>query len=296
MTACLPGFLLPRRPRRRRADARTTGDRTTSSIAAVLALALAATATYTIRPGDTLSAIAASNGTSVRDLVDLNGITDPDRIIAGSRLQLPTSPSGGGTAASVGTHTVASGEHLTGIATAYGISVQVLADDNGVSDRNLIREGQRLAVPGAGATAAATSTPSAPSGSASQAQAGALIEQTARAHGWNPAFVKAIAWQESGWNNNMVSSAGAIGIMQVLPATGQWVSTYLAGRTLDLADPADNVLAGVLFLDYLHRMTGGDVRLILGGYYQGLRSMRDNGVYGQTERYIDNVMALRERF
>jgi soluble lytic murein transglycosylase-like protein len=138
--------------------------------------------------------------------------------------------------------------------------------------------------------------PTAPSGSASQAQVGALIEQTARAHGWNPAFVKAIAWQESGWNNNVVSSAGAVGIMQVLPATGQWVSTYLAGQTLNLADPADNVLAGVLFLDYLHRMTGGDVRLILGGYYQGLRSMRDNGVYGQTERYIDNVMALRERF
>jgi N-acetylmuramoyl-L-alanine amidase len=112
----------------------------------------------------------------------------------------------------------------------------------------------------------------------------------------SPAFVKAVAWQESGWNQQVVSSANAIGVMQVLPSTGRFVSSYLVGRTLDLNDPVDNVEAGVAFLRYLYRYTGGDVRMTLAGYYQGLRSVNQNGMYSDTVRYIDNVTALRARY
>ena len=70
----------------------------------------------------------------------------------------------------------------------------------------------------------------------------------------------------------------------------------LGRRELDLTDPYDNVTAGVAFLDYLHDVTGGDIRLILGGYYQGLRSIDRNGFYRDTEQYIDNVLALRDRY
>jgi N-acetylmuramoyl-L-alanine amidase len=67
--------------------------------------------------------------------------------------------------------------------------------------------------------------------------------------------------------------------MQVMPATGDFISEHLVGRRLDLHDPRDNVIAGVAFLQYLWELTDGDVRQTLAGYYQGLRSVRQNGMY-----------------
>jgi N-acetylmuramoyl-L-alanine amidase len=131
---------------------------------------------------------------------------------------------------------------------------------------------------------------------AARAEAGAIIHRVARANGWSPAFVKALAWQESGWQQDVVSSAGAVGIMQVMPETGEFVSRHLVGRSLDLDDPEDNVVAGVAFLQYLWELTDGDPELTLAGYYQGLRSVREVGMHDHTERYIANVLALRERF
>jgi soluble lytic murein transglycosylase-like protein len=139
------------------------------------------------------------------------------------------------------------------------------------------------------------SRPAAGQPASSRAEIGRLIERVSREHGWNPAFVKAVAWQESGWNNSVVSHAGAIGIMQVLPETGQRVARSY-GRTLDLRDPEDNIRAGVLFLDELYSLTGRDARMTLAGYFQGLANVRRNGMFTATERYIDNVLALRERF
>lgn len=196
--------------------------------AALVALTFAASAHYEVRPGDSLSQIAARNGTTTTALASANGISNPDLIRIGQRLTIPS------------------------------------AQRSGVSP--------------------------------SQAEVGRLIEEISHAYGWSPAFVKALAWQESGWNNEVVSSAGAIGIMQVMPGTGSFVSRHLVGRELDLHDPRDNVVAGVAFLQYLWELTGGDVRQTLAGYYQGLASTRQNGMYPSTKAYIANVLALRERF
>jgi N-acetylmuramoyl-L-alanine amidase len=84
--------------------------------------------------------------------------------------------------------------------------------------------------------------------------------------------------------------------MQVMPDTGRFVSHELVGRELDLEDPYDNVVAGIAFLQHLWELTDGDVEQTLAGYYQGLRSVRDHGMYDDTERYIANVLALRDRF
>jgi N-acetylmuramoyl-L-alanine amidase len=271
------------------------------AVAAVAALVLTATAEYTVRAGDTLSGIAVQHGVRTADLAGHNGISDPNRIRAGDRLRIPGSSGGSQSAASgAGTHTVAFGEHLTSIAARYGVGVRDLARANGITDPNMVRAGQRLTIP-AGAAASRSSAPAAggsaaPAGAASRADVGRLLEQTAQRYGMSPSLVKAVAWQESGWSNTRVSSAGARGIMQVMPATGQWVSSSLVGRPLDLADPADNVEAGVAFLRYLHRTTGGDLRMMLAGYYQGLGSVQRYGFFPSTERYIANVEALRQRF
>jgi soluble lytic murein transglycosylase-like protein len=178
------------------------------------------------------------------------------------------------------------GDTLTAIAAREGVTVGALAAANDLADPDRIQAGQRLEIPRSAAPAVA----------ADRAATGELIERVARTRGWSPAFVKALAWQESGWDNDRVSSAGAIGIMQVMPETGEFVSRQLVGRDLDLTDPEDNVVAGVAFLDHLWELTDGDVEQTLAGYYQGLRSVRENGRYDSTDRYIANVLALRERF
>jgi len=251
----------------------------------VLALALACSA-YVVEPGDTLSELAGRFGVTVGDLARANNLADRNRVIAGRSLEIPGS-------APSRAHTVAGGESLSAIAARYDVDVAGLAAANGIEHVDLVREGARLVVPAPG-QAAASGGP--PARSASRADIGVLLEDTARRYGVDPALVKAVAWQESGWNPGVVSSAGAVGVMQVLPSTGRFVSSSLVGRSLDLTDPADNVEAGVAFLDYLTRQTGGDARAALGGYYQGLRSVRLRGTYPDTVQYQDNVEVLRRRF
>ena len=131
---------------------------------------------------------------------------------------------------------------------------------------------------------------------ASQSDVGAIIDRVASQYGFSPRFVKAVAWQESGWNNSAVSSADARGIMQVLPSTGDFVSRYVVGRPLDLNDPEDNVVAGTAYLAHLWDLTGGDPEKTLAGYYQGLRSVAQHGYFDDTKQYVKNILALRDRF
>lgn len=285
-----------------RADRADTARRRRAAalVAALLAVALAGSAHYVVRPGDTLSGIAAATGTSVAELQAANNLSDPERIVAGRALQLGGGSSAPGTAADSGSaHVVAAGETLLGLAMRYGSSVGAIAQANGLANPNLIRTGQRLTIPGRSAPARGTAG-GAPAGApvdvGARGDVGALLESVARRYTMNPAFVKAVAWQESGWNPQAVSSANALGVMQVLPSTGQFVGDHLVGRSLDLHDPADNIEAGVAFLRYLYRLTDGDVDQTLAGYYQGLRSVRENGMYDDTRRYADNVKALRSRF
>ena len=63
-------------------------------------------------------------------------------------------------------------------------------------------------------------------------------------HGVPGSLAAAIAWQESGFNNAMVSAANARGVMQIMPGTWAWVQRYLAPRPLDPNSASDNVHAG----------------------------------------------------
>lgn len=127
---------------------------------------------------------------------------------------------------------------------------------------------------------------------ASQAEVRRAIVRKAERHGVNPALALAVSWQESGWQHDRVSPAGAIGAMQVLPGTGQWMST-LVGRRLNIKDLHDNVTAGVVLLRWLRDEAGP--RVAVAGYYQGLAGVRRHGMYDSTRRYVANVHALRKR-
>jgi soluble lytic murein transglycosylase-like protein len=100
---------------------------------------------------------------------------------------------------------------------------------------------------------------------------------------------------ESGWQQGVISPTGAVGLMQVEPYTGEWVSRYLAGRILNLRVAADNVLAGALLLHHLLVVHNGDVDAALAAYYQGDASIGRNGLYDDTRRYQKVVTDLMKR-
>jgi soluble lytic murein transglycosylase-like protein len=83
--------------------------------------------------------------------------------------------------------------------------------------------------------------------------------------------------------------------MQVMPGTWDWIEQNLSGP-LDPASPQDNVRAGSLYLRQLLQDTGGDERMAVAAYYQGLGSVQEDGLYPETEQYVENVMALKGRF
>ncbi|MGH8897356.1 MAG: lytic transglycosylase domain-containing protein [Egibacteraceae bacterium] len=246
----------------------------------VAALGFSGLADYTVRQGDTLSRIARRFGVSVAALAQANHLKNPDLIAAGERLKIPGGAAGGGFA-----YVVRSGDTLSGIAQRFGVSIASLAQANHLGSAGLLTRGQRITVPVAR-----------PRPAASRAQVQALLERAAIRYGWDPATVKALAMVESGWNNAVVSDSGAFGIMQVLPDTGRFVSRYVVKRPLDVRDPADNVEAGVAFLNHLYKLTGGDVRLTLGSYYQGYASVRQRGILAETDHYIDTILAVRRRY
>jgi soluble lytic murein transglycosylase-like protein len=91
-----------------------------------------------------------------------------------------------------------------------------------------------------------------------------------------------------------VSSANAIGVMQVIPSTGEWIST-IVGRNLNLLDPQDNVTAGVALLNYLTR-NGRDLNKAIAGYYQGESAVNTYGIYDSTWPYVTSVRSLMKQF
>ena len=259
---------------------------------------LSGSASYTVRAGDTLWGIASRHGVSVSSLISANGLRNPNVIYPGQTLSVADGGASASTPAAGGAvHVVAPGETLMGISIRYGVVMRRIAAANGFADLNWVYAGQRLTIPGAGAVTSAAPTAAAPAPApASNSDVEQMLTEAAQQYGFTPAFVKAVAQMESGWRQSARSSVGAVGVMQVMPETGQWVATYLVGRPLDISRAQDNITAGVAFLSYLWRLTGGNVNRTLAGYYQGLQSVSDNGMYPSTRHYIRTVLALRDRY
>jgi N-acetylmuramoyl-L-alanine amidase len=113
-------------------------------------------------------------------------------------------------------------------------------------------------------------------------------------YGVDASLVRAVAWMESGYQNHVVSTAGAFGVMQVTPATWDFVEVVLLGeRVPRTAD--GNVRVGVVFLRHLLRRFGGDERLALAGYFQGPETVKTGAVLATTHAYVADVLALKSR-
>ncbi len=303
---------LPTHPRVRRSAA-TLG--VPLLLAAVVTASSPGWTTYTIQRGDTLSAIAARYGTTVGRLVKANDLRgSASTIYAGETLRVPGARRAGGRGATTAVrHTVRSGETVSALAVRYGATSGAIIRANRLSATGFIRAGEVLRIPVRRSTATSANTfagrtyPQATvdAAAANRAELASrpapsrdyvrrLIERTALHHGVDPALALAVSWQESGWDQTRVSVANAIGAMQVIPASGDWASS-IVGRRLDLLDVEDNVTAGVVILRVL-RQAAGDERRAVASYYQGLTSVRENGMFRDTKAYVASVLALKRRF
>ncbi|WP_227995072.1 LysM peptidoglycan-binding domain-containing protein [Oceanobacillus sp. CFH 90083] len=99
--------------------------------------------TYKVKLGDTLSAIASRNGTTIKALQQLNGITNPNIITTGQTLILK----GDSKKSNTNSYTVKSSDTLSGIALKHGTTVKQLQNLNKIGNPNKIHVGQKIKVP-----------------------------------------------------------------------------------------------------------------------------------------------------
>ena len=132
--------------------------------------------------------------------------------------------------------------------------------------------------------------------SASQSEVRAVILEEAQRLGVPPALALAVAWQESGWRQGVVSEAGAVGVMQLLPATGDWVAGAILHEPVDIGQLRSNVRAGVKLLAHYLERYAGDRDRALAAYYQGQRAVDTLGIYPMSRPYIASILALEALF
>jgi soluble lytic murein transglycosylase-like protein len=302
-----------------------------AAVALLAAPAAHAHVVHTVAPGDTLWSISAQSNLTTRTVAAYNGLTENSHVVIGTPIKIPSIAEGqaalsaagivpaatsAGTSASaapataaaaprpLGAYVVRPGDTLTGLAAQSGVPTAQMAYMNGLHPTAKLLIGTVMKLPSGAPAPARASTP-APAARvvpvadpvATPARLSAeQVKALAAQHGAPASLAAAIAWQESGFNNAMVSSANARGVMQVMPGTWDWVNRNLATTPLDPQSATDNVRAGSLYLAQLLRQTGGDRRLAAAGYYQGLSSVRSRGMFDDTKRYVDNVLALSNRF
>jgi LysM repeat protein len=248
-----------------------------------------------IKRGDTLSELAVKHHTTVAALRALNHLPGNNLIIAGKWLRIGRVPTVTKSSPKAKVrrvpvrYVVRPGDGVYRIANRFHANPRWIATHNHLPRSWMIHPGQHLLVK------YTLVRQSGPPPRVSKAYARSLVRAAARRHGLDPALVLALAYNESGFQQHVTSSVGAVGVMQVMPGTGQWVAKYLLHRPVDLRNVRDNVAAGVAYFAMLRRLTGRN-DMALAGYYQGLASVKKRGMFDDTKAYVANILALRRRF
>jgi len=199
--------------------------------------------TYTVRDGDTLSGVAQRLGVPVGALATANGLDDPDFIVSGRVLKVP-SPLG-----SVTEYEVRPGDTLWDISSSVGVPVGQLAAANGLDDPDWVPAGRVLTVPRGGTTlgrAAAPATTAAATGGGSGAGVGTSGRYTVRSGD----ALSDIAWR------------AGVPVSQLAAANGITDPSFLAvGQVLTLPPAWDCPVPGASFVnDYAYVRPDGSGR------------------------------------
>jgi peptidoglycan hydrolase-like protein with peptidoglycan-binding domain len=212
----------------------------------------------------------------------VDGIAGPDtlaRLVARSRTaRLPTEPAHE-------TYVVEPGDSLTAIAAHFEVPLPTLAKLNRLDPAKVLLIGTHLTVPLETARASLSATPE---------TVRTTLDLWAGRLGVSPHLVRALSWMESGYQPDVVSSVGAMGVLQVMPTTRDFVEQVLVGHQVPNTLDGD-VEVGVLYLRHLLEQFGGDTRLALAAWYQGAAAVRQYGLYQMTKPFVADVLALATR-
>jgi soluble lytic murein transglycosylase-like protein len=185
-------------------------------------------------------------------------------------------------------YTVKPGDSLTAIAKKHGTTLSHLAKLNKLDPTRTLLIGVKLRLP---------STPQRVPTAVSASNAGTVrssLDRWAAHYGIDASLARALAWMESGYNNSVVSSVGAQGVMQLLPTTWDYVETVLIKHSVE-HDADGNVHVGLAYLNHLLHAFNGNETLALSAWYQGERSVRATGPYKVSKIFVADVLALRQR-
>lgn len=192
------------------------------------------------------------------------------------------------------------GDTLSGIASRYNTDISTLAQTNHISNVNLIISGKTLCIPHSTTAHTGTSYQSlymanqvAVPVRASRVQVAQLLSKAASRHHIPANLVKAIAWQESGWNQSAISPDGGIGIMQIMPYTATWLNsvshTHYNPHRLQ-----DNIQLGTIYLHILWGMFHGNLVDVISAYNEGAWNVTHRGIFNWA--YVNSVLSLMKRF
>jgi LysM repeat protein len=238
-----------------------------------------------VHPGDTLMAIAARHGTTVAALADANGIGDPSLIFAGATILVP----GAADERAAATEAPAASAPPPAVG-----AIETLAAPEPTAEDAAHSEPPAAAAPGGEPPAGEPMPDWMATLTSARVDVRDLVEAQAVELGVPVPLALAVAWQESGWQQSVVSSSGAIGVMQLLPDTAAWVGEAMLGEAVDVYEVRSNIRAGVRLLrHYLDRYH--DQRLALAAYFQGQRAVDERGIYAESIPYIDSIL-YHERF
>lgn len=113
-----------------------------------------------------------------------------------------------------------------------------------------------------------------------------IVQNAAERHDLDPALVKAVISTESSWNSRAISQKGAMGLMQLIPATAQ---RFGVGNPFD---PEQNIEGGTMYLKSLLDRYNGDLTKSLAAYNAGERAVdlsRGIPAYAETRNYVNKV-------
>lgn len=180
-------------------------------------------------------------------------------------------------------YTVQPGDTLSAIAARAATTPQAVARLNRMPVDAVLAIGRRLLLPPPAAPQEAPPTP-----------IRSLIDRVSDERGVDRHLTRALAWVESGYQPQVVSPVGALGVMQVMPSTWEWVEAALLRRRVRRT-AAGNVLVGVTYLRHLLDEFQGDRRLAVAAWLQGPFSVQRDGVQPETMPFVNAVLDLSKR-
>ncbi len=121
------------------------------------------------------------------------------------------------------------------------------------------------------------------------------VQKYAEEHDMDPLFIHSVIFAESNHNPDAISNRGAVGLMQIMPETGYWISSKMGEKDFgenDLKDPETNIKMGTWLLNYLMDEFNDNEKSVLAAYNAGIGNVQEwlkNYEYSSDGQNLDNI-------